>query len=289
MNGILIVNKPQKFTSFDVVAILRKILSMKKIGHGGTLDPMATGVLPIFLGNATKIIDVIPDQDKKYIASFKLGISTSTYDIWGETTSETKSAITKQVLTSVINRFTGNINQVPPMYSAIKINGEKLYNLARQGKEIERPARPVTIHDIKLLAFDEALQEATIETHVSKGTYIRSLIHDIGNNLDVGATMTSLSRNFALGFDISQSYTIDEIKDFQLSKELDQRLIKTEDALCSLPEIFINNTTLEKISNGVKVDIDMDKNKYYRVYSCDKTFLGIGIYKDNNVFKFKLR
>lgn len=287
MNGILIVDKPQDFTSFDVVAVLRKILSTKKIGHGGTLDPLATGVLPIFIGNATKIIDVIPNQDKKYIASFKLGISTSTYDISGEILEEKKSFVPKELLLESLNHFIGQINQIPPMYSAIKINGQKLYHLARQGKQIERPARTITIYDLKLLDFNPSLQEGIIEVLVSKGTYIRALINDIGKILNVGATMTSLRRTQALGFDISKSYTIEEIKNFKNNNQLNSIIISPETALPSLPKQILSDEALGKIMNGQKIKINLEKNIYYKVYNSSNEFCGIGFYKEDEHFKFK--
>lgn len=287
MNGILIVDKPQDFTSFDVVAVLRKILCTKKIGHGGTLDPLATGVLPIFIGNATKIIDVIPNQDKKYIASFKLGISTSTYDISGEILEEKKSFVPKELLLESLNHFIGQINQIPPMYSAIKINGQKLYHLARQGKQIERPARTITIYDLKLLDFNPSLQEGIIEVLVSKGTYIRALINDIGKILNVGATMTSLRRTQALGFDISKSYKIEEIKNLKNNNQLNSIIISPETALPSLPKQILSDEALGKIINGQKIKINLEKNIYYKVYNSSNEFFGIGFYKEDEHFKFK--
>ncbi len=287
MNGILIIDKPQNFTSFDVVAVLRKILYTKKIGHGGTLDPLATGVLPIFIGNATKIIDVMPNQDKKYIASFKLGISTSTYDVSGEILEEKKSFVTRELLLESLNCFTGQINQIPPMYSAIKINGQKLYQLARQGKQIERPAKVVTIYDLKLLDFNASLQEGTIEVFVSKGTYIRTLINDIGKILNVGATMTSLRRTSALGFDISKSYTIEEIKKLKNNNQLNNIIISPETALASLPKQILGDEILAKIINGLKIKINLEKNIYYKIYNSTNKFCGVGFYKEDEHFKFK--
>lgn len=287
MNGILIIDKPQNFTSFDVVAVLRKILSTKKIGHGGTLDPLATGVLPIFIGNATKIIDVMPNQDKKYIASFKLGISTSTYDVSGAILEEKKSFVTRELLLESLNCFIGQINQIPPMYSAIKINGQKLYQLARQGKQIERPARAVTIYDLKLLDFNASLQEATIEVFVSKGTYIRTLINDIGKILNVGATMTSLRRTNALGFDIYKSYTIEEIKKLKNNNQLNNIIISPETALANLPKQILGDEILAKIINGLKIKINLEKNIYYKIYNSTNKFCGIGFYKEDEHFKLK--
>lgn len=287
MNGILIIDKPQNFTSFDVVAVLRKILSTKKIGHGGTLDPLATGVLPIFIGNATKIIDVMPNQDKKYIASFKLGISTSTYDVSGAILEKKKSFVTRELLLESLNCFIGQINQIPPMYSAIKINGQKLYQLARQGKQIERPARAVTIYDLKLLDFNASLQEATIEVFVSKGTYIRTLINDIGKILNVGATMTSLRRTNALGFDIYKSYTIEEIKKLKNNNQLNNIIISPETALANLPKQILDDEILAKIINGLKIKINLEKNIYYKIYNSTNKFCGIGFYKEDEHFKLK--
>lgn len=287
MNGIIIINKPYGFTSFDVVAKLRNILSIKKIGHGGTLDPIATGVLPIFVGKATKIIDIIQDQNKEYVAFFKLGISTDTQDITGNIISEKNLFISKKDINNILNNFIGNISQIPPMYSAIKINGKRLYELARQGKEVERQPRNVTIYDIQLLSFDENFQIGSIKIKVSSGTYIRTVINDIGNQLGCGATMLSLIRSKAMGFNIKDSHKLNDIKKLKQENKINNILISPEIALKSISEIYLDNDTINKILSGIKIKINSPKLVYKRVYNSFSKFIGIGYTKHDDYFKFK--
>lgn len=212
MNGIIIVNKEKGFTSHDVVAKLRGILRFKKIGHTGTLDPDATGVLPVCVGKATRVCDLLTDKDKTYVAVVKLGVTTDTQDMTGQLLASADVSVTEDQLRVVLKEFTGEIDQIPPMYSAIKVNGKKLYELARQGKEIERKARRVTIHNLFLR--ETALQndEFTIEVTCSKGTYIRSLCHDIGQRLGCGAAMQSLVRTRVGEFCLAEARTLSEIE-----------------------------------------------------------------------------
>ena len=194
-NGFIIVNKERGFTSFDVCAKLRGILKTKKIGHTGTLDPDATGVLLVCVGNATKAVDILPDEDKQYRAVIRFGITTDTEDISGNVLSTSDRKINEDDIRAAITSFVGNIKQIPPMYSAIKVNGKKLYELAREGKEVERKARDITIHNI--IIEDISYPNATILVDCSKGTYIRTLCKDIGEKLGVGACMESLVRTRA--------------------------------------------------------------------------------------------
>ena len=197
MNGIILVDKPKDFTSFDVCAKMRGILKTRSVGHGGTLDPMATGVLPIFVGRATKCCDILPISDKTYIAGLKLGITTDTEDITGAVLAQSDVKITKDQLHKVVGSFVGNISQVPPMYSAVKVNGKKLYDLARQGITVERKARSITIYSINILSEDYEKNEFILEVSCSKGTYIRTLCSDIGRALGCGGTLFSLRRAMA--------------------------------------------------------------------------------------------
>ena len=193
INGVICINKPQDFTSFDVVAIMRRAAGTRKIGHGGTLDPMATGVLPIYIGRAAKTADLNPVSDKRYRATFRLGVTTDTEDVWGK-------VLTKSEKPDAVKTMQGDIMQIPPMYSAVKINGKRLYDLARQGVEVERAARPVTVYSIELSDYDEEKRTGTLDIYCSKGTYIRTIISDIGKKLGTGAIMTSLCRTMAAGF-----------------------------------------------------------------------------------------
>ena len=210
-NGIIIIDKPADWTSMDVCAKLRGILKTRKVGHAGTLDPMATGVLPVFVGQATRGVSFAESGEKEYVAVLRLGLVTDTQDISGRVLEERHPAVTAEELAAVLPRFTGDIEQIPPMYSAIKINGQKLYDLARQGREVERTPRAVTIHELELL---EQLSSGDYRLRVrcSKGTYIRTLCHDIGQALGCGGCMAALRRTMAAGYTLAESHTIDEVQ-----------------------------------------------------------------------------
>ena len=209
-DGIIIMDKPQGFTSFDMVAKMRGMLGTRKVGHAGTLDPMATGVLPIFVGRATKCCDLLPDQDKSYTATFELGYTTDTLDATGKLLSKQPVTAGEEQVRAVLERFRGPISQLPPMYSAISIGGKRLYDLARQGSEVERERRPVTIHSLELTAAQPQENRYTIEVNCSKGTYIRTLCADIGEALGCGATMTALRRTCAAGFSLEDALTLEQ-------------------------------------------------------------------------------
>ena len=209
-DGIIIIDKPAGWTSMDVCGKLRGILKTKKVGHAGTLDPMATGVLPVFVGNATRAVSYAEGGDKEYVAGLRLGLTTNTQDTTGEVVAERPVSVTRAQLEDVLARFTGEIDQVPPMYSAIKINGQKLYQLARKGQEIERPPRRVTIHELALLEPEDG--DWRLRIRCSKGTYVRALCHDIGQALGCGGCMASLRRTMAAGYTLAESHTIDEVQ-----------------------------------------------------------------------------
>ena len=211
-SGILVFDKPQGFTSHDVVAKLRGILMTRKIGHGGTLDPMATGVLPIFVGGATKAADYAAAQDKTYEAGFTLGFSTDTQDTTGTVTAQSEKRVTEDEVRAALNTFLGAQKQVPPMYSAIKIDGQKLYDLARKGKEVERPARDITILDIALLDFDEQAQKGAFRVTCSKGTYVRTIVHDLGQKLGTCAAMHALTRIRSGVYTLAQAVTFETVE-----------------------------------------------------------------------------
>lgn len=192
MNGILCINKPQEYTSFDVIARIRGMSKTKRVGHSGTLDPMATGVLPVFIGMATKACDLLPDDNKCYEAAFALGTETDTLDCWGTVKRVCDAHVRTEELTAILPRFTGEIEQIPPMYSAVRVNGQRLYDIARQGREIERMPRKVNVMRLACTNFDEERQTGTLSVSCSKGTYIRSIISDIGAALGCGAMMTGL-------------------------------------------------------------------------------------------------
>ena len=274
MNGIILINKPQNFTSFDVVAVVRKKFGTKKVGHGGTLDPMATGVLPVFIGCATKAVDLLPDSGKSYRAGFRLGLTSDTLDIWGELSEEKPADIGKAALEDVLERFRGEIEQTPPMYSALKVGGRKLCDLARQGIEVERKARKITISRLDLLAFDG--KNGVIEVDCSTGTYIRTLVDDIGKLLGTGAVMTELCRTRACGFTLSECVSIEELRE----KPLDElKLLSVESVFRDLPETVLDEVQTRMYLNGVRLDADRLAEKppldeLIRVYG-NGEFLGV--------------
>lgn len=275
MDGIIVINKPMEFTSFDAVAVVRGCYHTKKVGHSGTLDPMASGVLPIFIGSATKAISILPDHDKSYRAGFRLGITSDTLDIWGKCSEQWEVSVSETELNAVMERFRGDITQVPPMYSALKINGQKLCDLARQGIEVERKPRPVTISRLELISFDG--RDGIIEADCSSGTYIRSLVDDIGAALSVGAVMTSLVRTRACGFSLEECAEIEPLR--TMTDEDKAALLRPIEAVFSeYPVIALDEEQQRLYLNGVRLDAERlhcetKEGLRYRIY-CEK-FIGI--------------
>lgn len=261
MCGIICVNKPEGFTSFDVIAKLRGILRIKRLGHAGTLDPMATGVLPVFVGRATKACDILPDHDKIYKAGFKLGVTTDTQDSTGTVTKERDpSAVNTDKLSEVLEKFRGDIMQIPPMYSAVSVNGKRLYDLARQGIEIEREARPVTVYKLELSDYDESAHCGTLTVSCSKGTYIRTLINDIGEALGCGGIMTSLVRTKACGFSLDDCVTIEDLqREAEGEKNFGQYLKPVEEIFADLPKLKLFGAQERMYRNGIKLDLNRIK------------------------------
>ena len=282
MEGIIIVNKPKGITSFDVIRKLKKILKTKKIGHTGTLDPLATGVMLMCVGKATKLASDLEAKDKVYIADFDIGYATDTYDIEGKKIAENIIEVLKENLEQSIKKFIGNIKQVPPMYSAIKIDGNKLYHLARKGIEVERPERDVTIEYINLLDFKD--NKAKIETKVSKGCYIRSLIFDIGQDLGTYATMTVLQRKQVGDYSLENSYCLEQIEEMVLNNDF--KFLKTVEEFFSYDKYSLQTEkelTLYKNGNTVKIKENIE-NKKYRIYFQDE-FIGLANVENNNLLK----
>lgn len=276
MNGILIVNKSEGFTSRDVVNKLGKIFNTKKIGHTGTLDPLAKGVLVVVLGKYTKLCEDLTQTYKEYIATFKLGILTDTLDITGNVIDEKKVNVSNEEIINAINSFKGKYDQEVPIYSSVKINGKKLYEYARNGEEVCLPKREVDIKSIELIDIDNDIVK--IKCLVSKGTYIRSLIRDIGEKLNTHATMTDLVRTKQGVFDIDNSYTIEDIENNNY------KFIDIEDVLDVC--VMENNENIDKIINGVKVKLDV-KNQYILFKKDNKN---IALYKsDNSYFRMYIK
>lgn len=268
MNGIILVDKPQGWTSHDVVGKLRGILHERRIGHSGTLDPMATGLLVVFVGRATRAVEFAEAHSKEYIAGLRLGVATDTQDITGNVLHETSQNVTENELKSVINDFLGDIQQIPPMYSAIKIGGKKLYELARKGESVERKPRNVNISKLELVGREA--EDFILDVSCSKGTYIRTLCNDIGEKLGCGGCMSSLRRVKAGRFRIIDAHTLEEIA------EAPEKYMLPVDTLFSEYEgITANTETEKKLRNGNTVKCSADDG-IYRVYGESGEFLLLG-------------
>ncbi len=290
-SGILVINKPYGCTSFDVIFKLRRILKIKRIGHAGTLDPIATGVLPVFFGKATKAINFLPNSNKEYVAGFKLGFNTDTLDITGRVLNRKISKITEKDIISIIPNFKGELKQLPPMYSAVKVNGEKLYNLARQGKVINRKERIVNIYNLELLQFNEVRQEGVLLIFCSSGTYVRSLIDDIGRALGVFGTLSSLVRSFSCGFYLKDSVKLEYIVGLEDIEQLCSLILPVESVFKGFNRLNINISQRSKFLNGVKLSLGGVCNikGIVSVY-CENEFLGLahnenGFLKIDRLFK----
>lgn len=271
-SGILIVDKPAGWTSMDVCAKLRGVFHEKRVGHGGTLDPMATGVLPVFIGRATRAVEFAEKSDKEYIAGLKLGVITNTQDTSGEVLEERPVQVSREQLEAALEKFRGDILQVPPMYSAIKINGKKLYELARKGREVERPARAVTIKALEILDKQgDALY--TIRVRCTKGTYIRTLCHDIGQTLGCGGCMASLRRTMAAGFTLEDAVSLEQIRTEADPASL---LLPVDCLFAGRPVLVLKSAEAEKkIRNGMTAVLPELPSGEYRVYSRDEIFLAL--------------
>ena len=283
MNGILCMNKPQDFTSFDVIGKLRGILHMKRLGHTGTLDPMATGVLPILVGTATKACDILPNQDKTYQATVVFGKATDTLDIWGKPLQDyPEQHVTEAALRAILPEFLGDITQLPPMYSAVSVNGKRLYELARKGETVERPTRTVHIDAITLDAFDETQQTATLTVSCGKGTYIRTLLSDIGQRLGGDAVMTALTRTAACGYPLQECLTFEQVAAAMADDTLEEHLLPTDSLFSSYPKLRLNAAQERMFCNGIKLDLNRLRNlqpdqDIYTVYGATGTFLGTAL------------
>ena len=277
MQGLLLLDKPAGITSFSAVSKIKRLAQEKRVGHTGTLDPMATGVLPILLGRATALSSLMLDADKRYTAHIKLGITTDTDDITGEIISQNEVDSAKIDLESALTHFTGKISQIPPMYSALKKDGVRLYALAREGKTVDIPAREVEIFEIKLLTPLNNENEFEIDVHVSKGTYIRSLARDIGEYLGTGATLTGLRRTYASGIDVSSCVSL-ELLD---QENITERLLNEEIAVSHLREIKVTEKQAIRFCNGGQLGFERIKtenikpDELFRVKYGEK-MLGIG-------------
>lgn len=276
--GFICLDKPQDMTSFSAVRAAGRILGEKKAGHTGTLDPMATGVLPIALGSCTRFIELLPHSRKAYTARVRLGLTTDTLDITGTVTGEFPVTVSERALLETAAGFTGEITQLPPMYSAIQKDGVRLYELARQGIEIEREARKVTIYDLQLSDFNGT--EFTMAVVCSAGTYIRTLADDIGRALGCGAVLTALRRTEANGFALSEAVTLEVLREYAEKGEADALIVPVDKCLSDYAAVTVTPAQAKRFSNGGALSLQRvncpNEIGYYRVYAPAGEFLGVG-------------
>ena len=289
-SGIINVYKEAGYTSFDVVAKLRGILHIKKIGHTGTLDPDAVGVLPICVGKATKVCDMLTNTDKTYVATLLMGVSTDTYDASGTILDEKEVNVTPEMVEKTIKSFIGEQEQIPPMYSAIKVNGKKLYELAREGKVIERKARRINIYNIEII--DINLPRVKMRIDCSKGTYIRSLCNDIGEKLGCHGCMENLVRERVGNFSIDNTIIIEEIQSLMNENRVEEVVLPIDSVFSSYPKIKVKAESQKACLNGAKLKFsdlvdgcynENSQHKYYRLYLENGKFVGIYQKKQNNL------
>lgn len=280
MTGIILLDKPKDITSFGAVARVRRICGEKKCGHTGTLDPMATGVLTVMLGGATRFIELLPSHNKAYRASFRLGTTTDTLDITGKVLETREVNATAEQVKEKIKDFIGDISQLPPMYSAVSVDGQRLYDLARKGIEVERKPRQVTVFSIDVLREDEEKGEYEIQVECSSGTYIRTLISDLGEALGCGAVMTDLRRTKANGFGIENALSLEQLEEAVKNGSISDLLIPVDRALEEYPVIKVSEAQAKRFRNGGELSLERLKYPrtlgYFRVYDPDGNFIGIG-------------
>ena len=274
MNGILLIDKAEGWTSSDGVIKLKGVLRERRVGHSGTLDPMATGLLAVFVGRATRAVEFAEAHDKRYTAGLRLGVTTDTQDVTGSVLRSCQANVAEDELKAVLTRFTGELEQIPPMYSAIKINGQKLYDIARRGGEVERRPRHITVSGISVVG--RSGNDFVLDISCSKGTYIRTLCNDIGDALGCGGCMSSLRRTAAGDFSVSQAYTIDEVVAAAAAGEAGKLLLPTDSMFAALPRCTAGAQDERRIKNGNEIKTPDLADGDYRVYSDSGEFLMLG-------------
>lgn len=274
MNGMIVVDKPQGWTSHDVVAKLRGIYRQKRIGHTGTLDPMATGVLVVFLGRGTRAVELCENDEKEYVAGLRLGLVTNTQDTTGEVMEQREVSLARQQVEAILPRFLGPQQQIPPMYSAIKVGGQKLYELARKGETVERKPRSITIEELELLDWNG--QEGSLRVVCSKGTYIRTLCHDIGQALGTGGCMSSLRRTRAGRFSLEDAVSLETIQSARDSDTHLALLRPVDDLFSAYPALTLSEGDEKRCRNGADIRKPGLKDGLYRVYNPQGAFLMLG-------------
>lgn len=290
MDGIIVLDKPQDFTSFDAVAVVRGAARERHVGHTGTLDPMATGVLPLLLGKATKAASLLPDTDKAYETDFRFGEQRDTGDVTGEIIKTDENPVSEDKLRAVLQQFTGDILQVPPMYSAVSVNGQRLYKLARQGIEVEREARPIHIESLTLLSYDESTRCGKFAVTCSKGTYIRTLIEDIAAALGSCGVMTALRRTMACGFTLADAVSLETLRACKESGGAENYLRPVEKLFSTLPSVRVTEAQGQRYLNGGALDptrcrlpkIALQEGDRLTIY-CGDRFLGLVVLKNNEL------
>lgn len=281
MDGVIVVNKPVGRTSHDMVNFVRKLFGIKKVGHTGTLDPDASGVLPVCIGKATKAADMLTLSDKAYRAQMVFGMTTDTQDASGAILTEQPAEVDREQFEKTINDFIGEIQQIPPMFSAIKRDGKKLYELARAGISVEREKRKIKISRIKILDFDSISQTAEIEVYCSKGTYIRTLCEDIGMELGCGAYMNTLERIKSADFTIDKSYTPEELLKMKENGSLESAVVPVDELFAGYEKVFLDDFLSQKAKNGIPIRRKgLSDSALYRVYGKDGEFLCISKYTE---------
>lgn len=286
MDGILCLNKPTEATSFLCCAILRRLLGVKKVGHAGTLDPNASGVLPLLVGKATKTLDYLPTHDKRYTAELRFGAVSNTLDIWGTVTETGGTIPSLSAVEDALPAFRGDILQVPPMTSALKKDGVRLYELARRGEEVEREPRPVTVHSLDILDYDPLTGILRLDCRCSKGTYIRTICDDLGRALECGAVMTALCRTEAAGFTVADCITLDEAKALGAEGKLAEHLLPVDRVTEAYPAVTVSPAQAVRFSNGGALALERLRTPpegRARVYAPDGVFLGLAHAEDGEL------
>ncbi len=273
MNGIILIDKPEGWTSHDVVGKLRGLLRERRIGHSGTLDPMATGLLVVFVGRATRAVEFAESDEKQYIAGLRLGMETDTQDVTGTVLRETECHVTEEALRAILPRFTGPLAQIPPMYSAIKVNGKKLYDIARKGGEVERKARNITIHSLELIGRNG--EDYCLDVTCSKGTYIRTLCHDMGQALGVGGTMSSLRRVRAGGFHLKDALTLEQVAEAVEQGRAEELLLPVDSLFGEFSRLDLTEKQTARTMVGGQFSVKVPDGTY-RFYAPDGAFLALG-------------
>ena len=290
-SGVLVIDKPRDWTSHDVVARIRRLLHERRVGHAGTLDPMATGVLPVFVGRATRAISMLEDSDKEYVAGLQLGVITDTQDTTGQVLEQRPVQAGRREVEEALGAFRGEILQIPPMYSALKRDGKKLYELARAGQEVERDPRPVTIHALELLdhapeGFPEGPERWFLRVACSKGTYVRTLCHDIGQVLGCGGTMCALRRTRACGFTLPDAITLEQLAQAAEEGRGEAMLRPVDHCFAALPALYVDRRAEARIRNGAAADWRAEPGRC-RVYGPGGEFLMLGELREGKLYTVK--